>query len=39
MKYSWVATSRKLRDETGFEFDHDTRSAFADFAKYVLNRG
>ncbi|MFA6009395.1 MAG: NAD-dependent epimerase/dehydratase family protein [Desulfobacteraceae bacterium] len=29
----WIATSEKLKRETGYTFTHDTRSAFADFAK------
>jgi UDP-glucose 4-epimerase len=28
----WIATSEKLKQETGYTFIHDTRSAFNDFA-------
>jgi UDP-glucose 4-epimerase len=29
----WIASSEKLRKETGYQFKYDTRSAFADFVK------
>ena len=36
IKYPWLASSERLLRETGFEFEHDTRSAFDDFAAHVL---
>jgi UDP-glucose 4-epimerase len=31
----WIASSEKLRKETGFQFKYGTRAAFADFVKSV----
>ena len=33
----WIASSQKLKDETGYSFHYDTRSAFADFVRSVKN--
>lgn len=37
MKYPWIATSEKLIKETDFQFKYTTKSAFEDFANYILN--
>ncbi len=37
MKYKWIASSEKLKAETGFKFEHDSLSAFQDFANSVLS--
>jgi UDP-glucose 4-epimerase len=36
IRYPWLASSERLLRETGFEFEHDTRSAFDDFVKHVI---
>ncbi len=35
VRYSWVASSGKLKRETGFTYHYSTREAFEDFARYV----
>ena len=35
MVHPWIATSEKLKKETGYTFKYDTRSAFEDFVKCV----
>ncbi len=35
IRYPWLASSKRLITETGFEFEYDTRSAFENFVKSV----
>ena len=35
MRYPWIASSDKLKRETGFQYRYDTRAAFEDFARSV----
>ena len=35
----WIATSEKLKQETQYQFRFDSRSAFADYARYVKTGG
>ena len=35
MRYAWVADNSKLKNELGFEYQYDTRTAFEDFAAFV----
>ena len=39
MRWPWIATSGKLVRETGYRFRYDTKEAFADFARYVKEKG
>jgi UDP-glucose 4-epimerase len=36
-RYRWVAANDKIKDEIGFTFKYDSRTAFEDFARYVKN--
>ncbi len=38
IQYPWIASSQKLLDETGYQFEYDTKGAFEDFAKHVLSK-
>ena len=33
--HSWIVSPKRLIDETGFEYYHDTRSAFEDFVRSI----
>lgn len=35
IRYPWLVSSERLKEETGFRFEYDTRSAFADFVRSV----
>jgi UDP-glucose 4-epimerase len=35
MVQSWIASSEKLKRETGYQFKYDSRSAFEDFVRFV----
>ena len=35
----WIATSEKLKQETQYQFRFDSKSAFADYARYVKTGG
>ncbi len=38
LRFPWIATSRKLVEKTGYEFQYDSRSAFENFAENVKRK-
>lgn len=39
LRHPWLASADKLRADTGYEFIHDSRSAFLDFARAARDAG
>ncbi len=35
MRYPWIATSKKIVNTTGYEFEYNTREAFQSFANHI----
>ena len=38
IRYSWIASTEKLKRELGYEFKYDTVSAYEDFVKFVKKK-
>lgn len=35
IRYPWIASNAKIKEETGYRFRYTTRQAFVDFARHV----